>query len=173
MKLYELSTQYAQLVDMLGMQQDGSEIWITENGISKDAILDTLDAIEDAIEEKADNISRIMNELQATEEAIKAEVERLVGRSAIIKKQRESLKRYLQSAMESVGKDKFKTSFYSYTIKNNPPSVQIVDESLIPAEYIREKVERSPDKKAIAELLKANQEVAGCVLQQSKTLVIK
>jgi GTPase involved in cell partitioning and DNA repair len=166
MKLYELSTQYAHLVDML----EAAQLDETQD---VELLKDTLDAIEEAIEEKADNISRIMNELQATEEAIKAEVDRLVSRSAMIKKQRESLKRYLQSAMESVGKDKFKTSFYSYTIKNNPPSVQILDESLIPSELIREKVERSPDKKAIAESLKANQEVAGCVLQQSKTLVIK
>jgi hypothetical protein len=168
MKLYELSTQYAQVVDMLEAAQTGET-----DALDAEMLKDTLDAIGEAIEAKADNIARIMHELSTVEEAIKAEVERLQGRAGIIKKQRESLKTYLQSAMESTGKDKFKTSFYSFTIKNGNPSVQILDESLIPAELIRTKVETAPDKKAIAELLKAKQEVAGCTLIQSRSLVIR
>jgi len=168
MKLYELSTQYQQVVDMMEAAQTGET-----DALDAEMLKDTLDAIGEAIETKADNIARIMHELTAIEEAIKAEIERLQGRAGIVKKQRESLKAYLQAAMESTGKDKFKTSFYSFTIKNGNPSVQILDESLIPAELIRTKVETAPDKKAIAELLKAKQEVAGCTLIQSRSLVIR
>lgn len=168
MKLYELSTQYAQLVDMMeAAQVEGSE------QLDAEILRDTLDAIEEAFEAKADNIARIMAQLTATEEAIKAEVKRLSERAAIIGKQRESLKGYLFASMEAAKRDKFKTAFYNFTIRNNPASVQIVDESLIPAEYIREIVERKTDKKAIAEAIKSGSEVAGCTLVQSRTLVIK
>lgn len=167
MKLYELSTQYRTLVDILEAAQSGEEVADLE------VIKDTLDAIEGAIEEKADSIARIMAELSSVELAISAEVERLSKRAATIKKQKESLKSYLMAAMETAGKEKFKTNLYSYSIRNNSPSVQIVDESLIPAEYIRTKIETAPDKKAIAELLKQKIEVAGCALVQSRTVTIK
>lgn len=167
MKLYELSTQYRTLVDILEAAQAGEEATDLE------VIKDTLDAIGDAIEEKADSIARIMGELTSVELAISAEVERLSKRASTIKKQKESLKSYLMAAMETAGKEKFKTNLYSYSIRNNAPSVQIVDESLIPAEYIRTKVETAPDKKAIAELLKQKIEVAGCALVQSRTVTIK
>ena len=167
MKLFELSTQYAQLVDILEAAQAGDETADLE------VIKDTLDSIGDAIEEKADSIARIMGELTSVELAISAELERLSKRAATIKKQKESLKSYLMAAMETAGKEKFKTNLYSYSIRNNAPSVQIIDESLIPAEYIRTKVETAPDKKAIAELLKQKIEVAGCALVQTRTVTIK
>lgn len=167
MKLYELSTQYKHLVDILEAAQTGEE--------SQDAevIKDTLDAIEGAIEEKADNIARIINELTSVELAISAELERLSKRAATIKKQKESLKTYLMAAMQTAGKEKFKTNLYSFSIKNNAPSVQILDESLIPAEFIRTKVETAPDKKAISELLKQQIPVAGCALVQTKSVSIR
>jgi hypothetical protein len=168
MKLFELSTQYRQVVDMLEAAQTGET-----DAIDPELLKDTLDAISEAMEQKADNIARIMSELKATEEAIGAETKRLTERSGMIAKQRESLKSYLFAAMESAGKDKIKTAFYSYTIRNNPVSVQIVDESLIPVEYIREVIERKTDKKAIAEAIKSGSEVAGCTLTQSRSLVIK
>lgn len=167
MKLYELSTQYRTLVDILEVAQTGEEAQDAE------VIKDTLDAINDAIEEKADNIARIINELTSVELAISAELERLSKRAGTIKKQKESLKGYLMSAMQTAGKEKFKTNLYSFSIKNNAPSVQILDESLVPAEFIRTKVETAPDKKAISELLKQQIPVSGCALVHSKSVTIK
>ena len=77
------------------------------------------------------------------------------------------------AAMQTAGKEKFKTNLYSFSVKNNAPSVQILDESLIPAEFIRTKVETAPDKKAISELLKQQIPVAGCALVQTKSVSIR
>jgi hypothetical protein len=168
MKLYELSTQYAQFVDMLESAQMGES-----EAIDAEVIKDTLDAIEEALEIKAENIALVLSELKATQQALEAEAKRLNERATMIGKQHDSLKQYLFSALELANKEKFKTLRYSFTIKKNAPSVQVIDESLIPSEYIRIKIETAPDKKAIAEILKANGEVAGCTLVQSRTLVIK
>lgn len=167
MKLYELSTQYKQLVDILEAAQSGEEV------VDLEVIKDTLDAIGDAIEEKADSIARIMAELNSVELAISTELDRLSKRAGTIKKQKESLKSYLMAAMETAGKEKFKTNFYSYSIRNNAPSVQILDESLIPSGCLRTKTETSPDKKLIADLLKSGVQVEGCQLTQSRTVTIK
>lgn len=49
--------------------------------------------------------------------------------------------------MEQTGKEKFKTALNSYSIANNPPSLDVTDESLIPKQYY---VEQQPklDKKS-------------------------
>lgn len=163
MKLYELSTQYKQLVDMLEQAQDNIE--------TLEAIHDTLDAITDNIEIKADNIAKVMQQLKAEKEMIDAESKRLADRAAKLQKQHDQLKAYLFENMSVIGADKIKTALFSFTIRNNHPSVNVIDESLIPQEFI--KITPSIDKKSILEQLKNGQEVAGAVLQQTKSLMIK
>jgi hypothetical protein len=161
MKLYELSTQYAQLVDMLQSADEEMQV----------AITDTLDAIADSIEVKAESIAKMMQQIKAEKDVIDAEIDRLSERSSKLKKQAESLKQYLQDNMLRIGADKIKTPLFSFTMRNNAPSVNIVDESLIPQEYI--KLTPSIDKRAILERLKANETVEGCALQQTRSLMIK
>ena len=163
MKLYELSTQYAQLVDMLEQAQDNIE--------TVEAIRDTLDAITDSIEIKADNIAKVMRQLKAEKEMIDAEAKRLADRGAKLQKQHDQLKAYLFENMTMIGADKIKTALFSFTIKNNPPSVNVIDETLIPQEFI--KLTPTIDKRSILELLKDKQEIAGVALQQTKSLTIK
>jgi uncharacterized protein YukE len=116
MKLYELSTQYAQLVDMLN-NTDSDMIELVET------INDTLDSISDSIEIKADSIAKMIRQLEAEKEMIDAESKRLADRGAKLAKQKEQLKSYLFQNMQIVGQDKIKTALFSFTIKNNPPSV--------------------------------------------------
>lgn len=163
MKLYELSTQYTQLVDMLEQAQDNIE--------TLEAIHDTLDAITDNIEIKADNIAKVMQQLKAEKEIIDTEAKRLADRGAKLQKQHDQLKAYLFENMSMIGADKIKTALFSFTIRNNPPSVNIIDETLIPQEFI--KLTTSIDKKSIMEQLKGGQEVTGVALQQTKSLMIK
>lgn len=163
MKLYELSTQYTQLVDMLEQAQDNFE--------TLEAIHDTLNAITDSIEIKADNIAKVMQQLKVEKEIIDSECKRLADRGAKLQKQHDQLKAYLFENMSMIGADKIKTALFSFTIRNNPPSVNVIDESLIPQEFI--KITPSIDKKSILEQLKGGQEVAGAILQQTKSLMIK
>lgn len=163
MKLYELSTNYMHIVDILNQSDEDQA----------ESLRDTLEAIQDEIEVKADQIARIMMELEAEANVLVCESNRLLERADRLKKNHSKLKLYLQENMIRVGKEKFKTPLFNFTIRNNAPSVQIVDESMLPAEYIREVIERKPDKKAIAEKLKNKEEVAGAMLTYSKTLSIK
>lgn len=163
MKLYELSTQYTQLVDMLEQAQDNLE--------TLEVIHDTLDEITDSIEVKADNIAKVMQQIKAEKEMIDAETKRLADRGAKLQKQHDQLKSYLFENMSLIGIEKIKTALFSFTIRNNPPSVNVIDESLIPIEFI--KFTPSIDKKSILELLKDKKEISGVALQQTKSLMIK
>ncbi|HFI0197407.1 TPA: siphovirus Gp157 family protein, partial [Streptococcus pyogenes] len=48
-----------------------------------------------------------------------------------------------------------------------------LDETKIPLEYMTEKIERKPDKKELAKLLKTGQEIAGVELIETESLQVK
>lgn len=51
--------------------------------------------------------------------------------------------------------------------------VEVLDETKIPLEYMTEKIERKPDKKELAKLLKTGQEIAGVELIETESLQVK
>jgi hypothetical protein len=53
--------------------------------------------------------------------------------------------------METMQRPKIEYAEFSVRIQNNPPSVNVLDESLIPDEYRTVKTVESIDKKAIKE----------------------
>lgn len=164
MKLYELSTNYNTLVDILERATDEDP---------KEAVRDTLDMIHEEIEYKAENIAKIIAQYTAEQKAIESEIERLSKKNEQISRNKERLKSYLEESLIRCNMEKFKTPLFSFLIRNNPPAVAINDLCLVPQEFIIKKETLSVDKKAIAEKLKRNEIVKGCHLTYSKTLVIK
>jgi len=159
MKLYELAQNYAELLE------------IAEE-IESDALVDTLEALQDAIEDKAENIAKIIKNLEADAKIIKEEEKRLAERRQSIEKKIDRLKQYLQEQLEVAGLQKVKRATITVAIQNNPPSVKVVDEKLIPSEYM---IQQAPqvNKKVILSLLKEGQQIPGCELIQTKGVRIK
>lgn len=164
MKLYELSTNYKQLVSMLENAEDDESL---------EMIVDTLESLNDAIEIKAEAIAKIIKQFEAEELMLETESKRLKERAEKINVQKNKLHLYLQQTMIDTGIEKFKTSLFNFSIRTNPPSVFIVNETEIPSYFIIKKEVTQIDKKAISEMLKAGNLVAGCELARSRKLVIK
>lgn len=144
MTLYELTGQYDMLMNML-----------YDEDIDEEVLLDTLEGMEGEIEDKADNYAKLIRNITADVESIKAEETRLSLRRKTLENRIKNLKENLQSSMEFIGKTKFKTELFSFTVANNggeqPVEVtqilgDIPDEFLIPQDPI-------PDKKAIRKYL--------------------
>lgn len=74
--------------------------------------------------------------------------------------------------MRAVDKLKFKTKLFSFNIQNNPPSVDITDEKLIPQEFF---IDQAPklDKKSLLAALKDGKEIEGATIKQTKSLRIR
>lgn len=162
MKLYELSTKYQQLVDIMDSADEETQ----------ETLLDTLESIQDAIEIKADNIARILNDFDLEKAMIDAEIKRLKDRSDRVAKQNEQLKKYLLSSFQTAEMKKLKTNLFTFNVRSSE-SVEIMDESQIPSNYMVEKTVKNPDKIAIKEAIKNNQIVAGCTIKTKESLVIK
>jgi uncharacterized protein YoxC len=148
--------------------------------IDEQAFMDTLEGIEGALEDKADNYAKCMRMLEADAKGIKAEEERLAKRRKTIESNVSRIKSALQYAMEATGKTKFKTQLFSCTVRNNAESVIIDTDNIrnIPDQYLKFK-EPEADKTAIKKAIKEGDEdtqkalLKLCHLERTKSLLIK
>lgn len=156
--LYELTEKYQHVLDLA--EQLDAEV-----------LKDTLDSIDDAIEVKAENTAKVLKEMDGQTLAISAEIKRLQERKATLENNSRNLKGYLQAEMEKVGKEKIKTELFSIGIQNNPPSVYVYNEALLPEGFF---IPQAPkvDKKALKEELKHG-EIPGAELKQGRGLRIR
>lgn len=132
---------------------------------------DTMDSINEAIENKAVGYAKVDKELAKDEVALKEEAQRLNARAIVIANNRKRLKRNLQDSMVAIGNEKIKTPEFTIYIQRNNPSVNILDEHEIPA-YLYE-TKHVLDKKRISSLLKEGKDVPGAELTRSESLRIR
>ena len=158
--LFDLSTDYQQVYDLIAEQED------------EQILKDTLASINDAIEDKADGYVAVIKTLEGDNKAIDEEIKRLRQRKTSNQNGVKRLKESLQEVMEQTGKEKFKTALNTYSIANNPPILDITDESLIPKQYY---IEQQPklDKKELLKVVKDGLEIKGVELKQSRSLRVR
>ncbi len=131
-----------------------------------------LEQLAFAREEKLENTGAYIKNLLADIAAIKTEEDALKRRRQAKEKEIERLKGYIALSMTNAGQDKFESPKVMFSFRKSK-AVNVLDLEAVPAEFIKIKTEKSADKTAIGKLLKAGQEVAGCELQENKSLQIK
>lgn len=158
------------LFDLTDAYQKVYEL-ITEQG-EESALIDTLQSINDALEDKADGYVAVIKTLEADNVAIDEEIKRLRQRKTTNQNGISRLKESLQFAMESTGKEKFKTALNSYSIANNPPSLNVLEESLIPKDYW---VSQAPklNKKELLNDIKNGADIKGVEVKQTRSLRVR
>ena len=162
--LYELSAHLAIVQDEI----------INDEGVISEELERQLDTLLPAITEKAGNIGRWLRNIDGNIESVESEITRLKERKEVNSHLKDRLKTYLKDSMEKAGMDKIDTGIMVLAIQKNPPSVELVDETAIPASYkdvIPEQYIIS--KKRILEALKAGEEVKGAILHQGTHLRLR
>lgn len=134
---------------------------------------EALDQLSLARTEKQKNVTLYIKSLEQGETAIDAELKRLRDMKAAAQKRTEWLKNYLKTSMEAMGETELSFGVHTAKIANNPPSVQIVDEPLLPSEFKKEIIETKIDKVAIKQAIKGGVVVPGATLAYSTRLDIK
>lgn len=159
MKLFELTADYNQVL-------------LLADDLDQETFQDTLEAIEGAIEDKAENMAKLIRCIEVDINALKEEEKRLADRRKALENKVSGIKEYLQQQLEFAGIDKVKRPTLTISIQANPPSVFVKDESLIPSHYMIP-VAPKLDKKSILQFLKEGGDVPGCEIQQLRGLRIK
>ena len=146
--LYELTQEWQSIYDMMD-----------DPTIDEATIRDTLESIEGEIEAKAQGYAAVITQLSADYDATKKEIDRLTERKRTIENNISRLKLYLQNAMETTGKTKFKSGLWNFSIQKNPPSVVIDNPALVAEKYLipqEPKIDRTALKQALQSGLMMN-----------------
>jgi len=157
-KLYELTGKYAELQRAI------------EDGEDPEVLADTLDAIEEAINEKVDAIYKVIRNIQADIDALKTEEKRLYEKRKALEMRQERLKAYVEEQMTAARIDKVKTTIGNVGFRKAPPSIEVIDISLIPEAYLIPQ-EPKVDKKGLLNHYKETGEAIGFrVIDDKRTL---
>ena len=157
MNLYELSTDLVALRDMHEVEE-----------------VEKIKAIIEAeIETKSTGIVAVVRNLEATVDAIDTEIKRLTDLKKVKKNNIDRLKEYTKECMELRGVKKLETSLGNISIRKTPGAVNILDEAIIPLNYITIEQVKKVDKKALLKDLKDGLIIDGVELKTGTSLTIK
>ncbi|MGI6836154.1 siphovirus Gp157 family protein [Bacillus paralicheniformis] len=138
MNLYELTDQYKAVLDMA-------------DTLDPETLKDTLEAIQEPIQEKLTNIVYLIRSLEGNVQLIKDEEARLSKKRKTTENHITRLKDMLKDHVEAVGqpmgksfgvKIKGNPHISKIYIQKNPPSAKVLDPDLIPEQF---KI-KQPDK---------------------------
>lgn len=161
MKLYELTDAYAELAALLDeceSEEEAAQLWAQ------------MDEIGASIAEKADNYARYLRNKQAEVDGLGKEIERLQKRKRSAENQIEQLREHMKFAMGVAGATEITTQLGKWTVRRNPPKVNVLDESEIAPEFF----EPQPPKLSKSKLLKHWKDTGeipdGCDVVQSESV---
>lgn len=143
-QLYKLTGQMAELQAMADTDDEGL----------KQALQDTMDAIQGEFEVKADNIVMLRRNIEGDIDAIEKEVERLNELKRVKKNSVSQISDYLRRNMEAADIKSIKRPLFTITLALAPEKVIVDKEDEIPDDFIETKTVFAPDKKSIAAKLK-------------------
>ena len=121
--------------------------------------------------EKRDKMGNCLAWLEGQAELLRGKEKQLADRRRRLEKFSEALRSSLHQQMLDWGVKKVEGQEFSFTVKKNPPKVQILNEDAIPPEFMS----YSPviNKSAIKDALEDGKEVPGAELVQSTRLDIR
>jgi hypothetical protein len=148
--LYELTAEYTRILDVL-----------EDPEANADALELELDAIAGLITRKAENIGGLISHLEHIAEARRVEYRRLRERAQADEAHAQRLRDYLFRHMQELGSPRIETARFTFSIRTNPPAVEIVDLALVPEAFIKPRVVTAEDvsKTAIKDAWKDTGEI--------------
>lgn len=145
------------------LRETGGEV--TDEEVER-ATTQWMEEITKDLSTKADNYGHLQTSLKFQAEKFKSLAKMYATSAKSATRLMESLEERMKFAMVQMEKPSITGHQFQYTLRNNPPSVFILDEKLIPAEFAREKVTLEIDKAAIKDALNDGRTVPGAQLER-------
>lgn len=167
MRLYELTSDLLVLQEML------------EEAVDDQCLLDTLEGVQGEYEIKLESYCKVIKNLEADMEALKAEAKRLTDKRKVLENNVDRLKKAMFDSMKLTGTDKVKGQLFTVAIQRNGGKLPVIydkDDKAITATLPDQLVNivETPDLEAIRELLEAGKVVEGFTLgERGESLRIK
>jgi hypothetical protein len=154
-----------------------SQLYDYETGEVNEIIQAKLDLLEPSIEKKCISVTHYIKKLESEKREIdelKIEVER---RQRAYEKEIDKYQSYLKVNMEKRGINEIKCPYFTIRLRKNPYSTKILDEKIIPEQFIKVKekiiIDAKPDKTAIKEeVLRTGIQVPGAYVSKENKLEV-
>ena len=158
MNLYEMTVAASELYDLL-----------TNGEIDEQTFEDTLSAM--GTEEKLEGYCKIIRQLEADAEMLKAEKDRIEKKKKTVDNSIDRMKKAIIAFLKVQGTDTATAGTFSVALSTSK-AVNIVDEKKVPKKYF---IKQDPklDKKTIRDLLLKGEAVKGCELQINEGVRIR
>jgi hypothetical protein len=155
----------------LGQEWDRLLSLLEDPESDQDAIQLELQRVAGDIRTKGAGLAIVLQGLDRLADWQRVEGQRLMAKARANEAHAERLKTYALSCMESLGIERLETGTHTLSVRTNPPAVQVIDETIVPNEFVRKVVVTSVDKRAILTHVKQTGEVpAGIEVQRSQSL---
>lgn len=133
------------------------------------AIVDTLEASDAMLGQKAEGYIAVFRSLHEQADAREAEGKRLIELARIDRSKGDALRERLMDGLKSIGKLKLDTPLYRVTVAKGVPRVEIENEQLIQAVYGERRETITIDKRRLLDDLKAGNVIAGARLAEGRS----
>lgn len=160
---FELAAQYRRLAELLAERHDDPQL-----------IADTLESESGALDERLENLAKMVRNLEAADSGVLRTMESLSARHEALQRAIGRGRQMILDVMQHAQREKLTTALFSIAIRKNPPAVVIDAEQDLPDEFLQyhEAPPPTPNKKAIAAALKAGVPVPGAHCEQAVRLEI-
>ena len=118
------------------------------------------------------NSMRVAQEMEENAKALNEEIARLTVRKKAFQDRAQAIKERVAQSMSNADEKRVENSTARITLTRSK-SVDIVDETELPLQFLRTKTTVEADKKAIGEKLKAGEEVPGARLVENLNVRLK
>ena len=162
--LYEIDRDIQAFIDGLFAMAD-------ENG-EVDIDMEILEDLKEQRKTKLENIALHIKNLASDASAIEEEEKSLSERRKRLESKCERLKGILVRSMMENNEKELSSARYCAKIRDSK-AVEVFDMDYLPNEYLKEKIEYSPDKTAIKKAIDSGKEVAGARIIINHNLQIK
>jgi len=162
--LYQIADAY--LSDIARLQ---------DTELDEQTIADTIEAMGGDLETKATNVAMFIKNLDASAKQIKEAEKAMAERRKSIENKAEHIRNYLLANMVRTGITKIECPYFAISVRKNPPSVVVDDESSIPDTYFDTPppLARVLNKNRLKDDLKNGVVVDGAHLESGSSLQIR
>ncbi len=168
MKLYELTQEERNLREMF----EGAINHETGEIVECGTLEELNEEFKKALTVKSEGIIKVIRDQETTLEAIDKELERLTELKNRVKKSSDAFKDYVKYNMQQMGVKKIETALGNISTRQTT-ATEILDISVIPQEFMKEKISYSISKTDIKKALQEGKEVPGARLVVNTSLIVK
>ena len=164
-RLYEITGELLTLQEML------------EDSVDDQCITDTLEAVQGEYEVKLEAYCKVIKNLEADIDALKAEADRLNSKRAVLNANIDRLKKAMYDSMKATNTDKVKGTLFTVAIQKNGGKIPVIVDPKAGTDKLPDEIviyTEKPNLDAIRERLESGQIIDGYTLgERGESLRIK